>query len=221
MSSRPRSTPWSPALLPALALLVLLVAQAPAAGARTALSAGSRAAASGKVYLTLEEALALAFGEEAGIARGTVYLTEEQREQAEELAGEELASAIAHPYTARDADGELIGTAWIDSHRVRTLRETVMVVVTPDQRVRRVELLAFGEPEDYVPRASWYGQFVGRRLDDELDLKRGIRGVTGATLTARATTSAVRRALAVHRVLNGDPPEPDPPEDGDAQGARR
>jgi hypothetical protein len=197
-----------------LALLALLVAQAPAASARAASRAGSRAAAYGRVYLTLEEALALAFGEEAEIERGTVYLTEEQREQAEELAGEELPSGIAHPYTARDAKGDLIGTAWIDSHRVRTLRETVMVVVAPDQRVKRVELLAFAEPEDYVPRASWYGQFVGRRLDDELDLRRGIRGVTGATLTARATTSCVRRALAVHRVLNGEPPEPEPEPDG-------
>ena len=60
MSSRPRSTPWSPALLLALALFALPVATAPVAGARTAARAGSRAAAFGKVYLTLEEALAIA-----------------------------------------------------------------------------------------------------------------------------------------------------------------
>jgi hypothetical protein len=159
----------------------------------------------GKVYLTLEEALELVFGE-AEIERGTVYLTDEQRKQAEELAGEELAGAIVHPYTAR-IDGKVVGTAWVDAHRVRTLRETVLIVVAPDQRVRRVELLAFGEPEDYVPRSSWYGQFTGRRLDKDLRLGRGIRGVTGATLTARATTSAVRRVLAVQRVLEGPPPE--------------
>ena len=176
-------------------LLALLLSWVPAV-------AGT--AGAGQVYLTLEEALELAFGE-AQIERGTVYLTDEQREQAEELAGSELAGAIVHPYTARK-DGQLVGTAWVDSHRVRTLRQTVLVVVGPDQRVRRVELLAFGEPEEYVPRASWYAQFNGRALDSELDLRRGIRGVSGATLTARATTSAVRRALAVHRVLNGPPP---------------
>ncbi|MDH3816392.1 MAG: hypothetical protein OEV48_17995 [Acidobacteriota bacterium] len=37
-------------------------------------------------------------------------------------------------------------------------------------------------------------------MDDELALKRDIRPVTGATLTARATTEAVRRVLAIHAV---------------------
>ena len=38
-------------------------------------------------------------------------------------------------------------------------------------------------------------------FDDELSMKRGIRAVTGATLTARATTDAARRVLAVHKVI--------------------
>jgi FMN-binding domain len=160
----------------------------------------------GKANLTVEEALALVFGD-AQVEHGTVYLTDEQRARAEELSGSELASAIAHPYFARK-DGHVIGTAWIDTHRVRTLRESVMVVVAPDQRVSRVELLAFGEPEEYAPRARWYAQFTGRKLDDELSTKRAIQGVTGATLTARATTAAVRRALALQRVIDGTPPEP-------------
>lgn len=176
------------------------------------------AAVSGGERPTLDEALELVFGKEAEIERGTVYLTDAQREKAEALAGGELESAIVHPYVAR-RKGELLGTAWVDTHRVRTLRETVLVVVAPDQKVRRVELMAFGEPEEYAPRGKWYGQFHGRRLDDELRLGRGIRGITGATLTARATTDAVRRVLAVHRVLNGapppDPPAPPPPGDGD------
>ena len=190
-----------------LALVAALVA--PAATAREV------STVPGGRYPTLQEALELAFGD-AQVERGTVYLTKQQLKQAAKLAGEKIPGAIVHPYVAR-REGKLVGTAWVDVHRVRTLRETILVVVDPDQRVRRIELLAFGEPEEYVPRQGWYGQFVGRRLDDELDLKRGIRGITGATLTARATTSAVRRVLAVHRVLNGPPPEPPPqppPDDG-------
>jgi hypothetical protein len=166
----------------------------------------------GRVDLTVDEALALVFGD-AEIERGTVYLTEEQRKQAEELAGCELASGIARPYTARK-DGKLLGTAWIDTHRVRTLRQSLLVVVGPDQRVARVELLAFAEPEEYAPRARWYAQFSGRKLDDELSTRRAIRGVSGATLTARATTSAVRRALALQRVVDGPAPEPGAPGGG-------
>ena len=64
------------------------------------------------------------------------------------------------------------------------------------------------EPEEYLPRPSWYAQFIGKRLDDDLRLKRGIKGVTGATLTARATTDAARRLLALHAVAFPEVPEP-------------
>jgi electron transport complex protein RnfG len=192
---------------------------APLAGAvgepQPALAASAAAprtpSGSGKVFLTLDEALQLAFGE-AHIERSTVYLTDAQFERARELAGSELPARIVHPYVARK-DGALQGSAYVETHRVRTLRETLLIVVDPQGRVRRIELLAFGEPLEYIPRGPWYAQFIGRTLDDELNLRRGIRGVTGATLTASATTHAVRRALALHTVLQDAKPvvAPAPP----------
>ena len=100
-----------------------------------------------------------------------------------------------------------MGWAYLDTHRVRTLPETVLIVVTPDGGIRRVEVVSFREPLEYLPRASWYRQFDDRRLDERLQLDRGIRPVTGATLTVRATTEAVRRVLAMHRVV-GEGPRP-------------
>ena len=98
--------------------------------------------------------------------------------------------------------GEAGGTAYFDAHRVRTLPETLMVAVDPEGRVRRLEILSFAEPPEYIPREAWYGQFTGQPLSQDLALKRRIRATTGATLTARATTDAVRRVLAIHRVLS-------------------
>ena len=76
-----------------------------------------------------------------------------------------------------------------------------MVVVATDGTIARVEALAFAEPDEYLPRSKWYGEFTGRKLDGELAVKRGIPPVAGATLTARATTAAARRALALDKVL--------------------
>ena len=170
--------------LSALLVAALLVLAAPAAA---------------RVFLTVDEALALAFPQ-ARIERRTVYLTDAQRARAAELAGAEVASAIVHPYVAT-RDGEVVGTAYFDTHRVRTLPETLMVVVDPRGRPARVEVLSFDEPADYLPRKPWYRQFDGGALDDDLALQRDIRPVAGATLTARATTDAVRRVLALHRVI--------------------
>jgi len=162
------------------------------------------AAASAKVFLTREEALKLAFPG-AVIEHHTAFLTEAQQRAAQKLSGdEELPSALAG-YDTGTKDGRLVGTAYFDTHTVRTMPETIMVVVDPAGTIARIEVLSFSEPEEYLPKAHWYEQFQGKPLDDELSMKRGIRAVTGATLTARATTDAARRVLALHRVLQGAP----------------
>jgi hypothetical protein len=157
------------------------------------------APAASKVFLTQEEALRLAFPG-AAVERKNAFLTEAELQEAATLSGGPRPSALAVAYVARK-DGRLVGTAYFDTHVVRTQAETLMVVVDPTGAIARVEVLSFSEPEEYLPRAHWYAQFPGRILDDELSLKRGIRPVSGATLTARATTEAARRVLALHRVL--------------------
>jgi FMN-binding domain len=156
--------------------------------------------AAAKVFLTVEEALKLAFPG-CEVARHTAYLTSEQLRKARELAGAEIPSALVTSYAATRA-GRPAGTAYFDTHRVRTLPETLMVVVDPQGKVARVEVISFREPEEYLPRGAWYEQFQGEALDRDLQLKRDIHPVTGATLTARATTNAVRRVLALHRVIS-------------------
>ncbi len=153
-----------------------------------------------KVFLTQEEALKLAFPG-ASVERRTAFLTEAESKDVAALSGGPAPSALAVAYVATK-DGRLAGTAYFDTHVVRTLPETLMVVVTPAGTIGRVEVLSFSEPEDYLPREHWYAQFPGRALDEELSLKRGIRPVSGATLTARATAEAARRVLALHRVLS-------------------
>jgi Na+-translocating ferredoxin:NAD+ oxidoreductase RnfG subunit len=165
------------------------------------LTALAAAPAAAKVFLSVDEALKLAFPD-SKVERKTAYLTAEQVRRARELSGVEVSSALVTYYVAR-RNGQPAGIGYVDTHRVRTLPETLMVVVDAQGRVARVEVIAFREPEDYLPRGNWYEQFRGRGLDRELRLKQKIRPVTGATLTARAATDAVRRVLALHQVIGG------------------
>ena len=162
-------------------------------------NAASAGDSAGKVFLTVDEALALAFPE-CHVERRTVYISEQEQALARELARVDLDVRVVRPYVAT-RDGKLVGTAYFDNHRVRTKNEVVMFVVGPDDRLQRFELCSFAEPVEYVPRAAYYAQFQGKKLDDELDLRRGIRSVAGATLTARAGTDAARRTLALHAVI--------------------
>ena len=152
-----------------------------------------------KELLSADEALALAFPG-CEVERHTVYLTVTELASVRELAGTEAPSAVVHPYVALRGE-RLCGTAYLDVHRVRTLAETVLIAIDADGSIARVEVLAFDEPLDYLPRRAWYERFAGRSLDERLEPGRAVPPVTGASLTARATSDAARRALAVHQLI--------------------
>ncbi len=162
---------------------------------------GLAAPCAAKVFVTVDEALKLAFPG-GQVERRAAFLTAAQVKRARALAGAEVPGALVSYYVAARG-GQPAGTAYFDTHRVRTLPETLMIVVDPQGKVGRIEVISFREPEEYRPRGAWYQQFLGRGLDADLQIKRGIHPVTGATLTARATTDAVRRVLALHQVILG------------------
>jgi len=158
------------------------------------------------VLITVEEALGLAFPD-GEVSRETLFLTKEQMSSAAMVSEVKIDRAMVTRFVVRRG-GEVVGFAYIDTHRVRTLPETLLVILEVDGSVRRVEVAAFREPLDYKPGDSWYRQFDDEELDRDLSLDRDIRPITGATLTARATTDAVRRVLAIHRAVSGEGESP-------------
>ncbi len=157
------------------------------------------------VYSSRDQALARAFPPPATVERKTYFLTETERESASRLAKARIESSLVVAYIGRGPKG-ILGTAYFDTHTVRTMPETILVTVKPDGSVGGVEVLAFGEPEDYLPRPRWLGLFGGKRLDPNLTVGRGLAHVTGATLTTRAIAEAVRRVLAIHTVVSAAAP---------------
>jgi hypothetical protein len=157
-------------------------------------------AATAKVFHSKTDALALAFPDADRIESRTFVLDDEQARRIQELARAPLDSKVVTVHTGWRGD-TVLGFAVIDVHDVRTLPEAFMVVLTPEGRVRSLRILAFHEPLDYLPPQRWYDQFEGKDLDQPLKLGDDVHGVIGATLSARATTNGVRRALALYRVL--------------------
>jgi hypothetical protein len=153
-----------------------------------------------KGLLTQEEALRLAFPKGAVVTRKTAFLSEVERAEVARRSGGAPPPGLVAYYTAT-VDGNSGGTAYFDTHVVRTLPETILVVVDPKGAIARIEVLSFSEPEEYLPRATWYGQFPGRTLGEELSERKGLRPVTGATITVRVTVEAARRVLALDAFL--------------------
>ncbi len=148
-----------------------------------------------------QEALTLAWPG-ASFTRKEHYLTEAQAREVRALSGLDQVGLWSVAYEAR-VNGKLVGVAFFDAHRVRTLNETAMVAVTTEGTVKRVEVVAFREPMEYAAKDAWMRQLDGKRLDPNLSLKREVRPLSGATLTAHALVDASRRCLALHKVLYG------------------
>jgi len=162
------------------------------------------AASQAKVFYSRSEALELAFPEADRVEDETLLLSDAQAERIESLSKSALESRLVRIYRGYRG-AELLGYAFIDVHNVRTLPEAFLVVLNPEGAVRSLRVLAFHEPLEYMPTDRWYDQFENASGARALRLGRDVHGIVGATLSARATTRGVRRALALYEVLLQEP----------------
>jgi transcriptional regulator of nitric oxide reductase len=161
-------------------------------------------AAHAKVFYSRSEALALAFPGADRIDEKSILLEDEQATRIEQLAKSRLESRLVRINTGYRG-AELLGYAFIDVHTVRTLPEAILVVLTPGGEVRTVRVLAFHEPLEYMPSARWYQQFEQKTLASPLRLGGDVHAIVGATLSSRAATEGVRRALALYQIVLAHP----------------
>lgn len=155
--------------------------------------------AHGDVFARPKDALAELFPG-ARIEERAVLLSDGQVLAVEQSAQAKLESRVTTLYTAW-RDERAIGYAFVDVQRVRTQPEALLVVISPEGRVLQTRVLAFHEPKDYLPPERWLKQFEQRTLTSDLRVGGTVHGIAGATLSTRAVTSSVRRALALYEVL--------------------
>lgn len=97
---------------------------------------------------------------------------------------------VSTVYVGRKGD-QVLGYAFIETRTVRTLPATFLVVLSPMGVVQKVLALAFYEPAEYLPTERWLRQFEQKPLGPDLQLRKGIHAIAGATLSAQAVTGAV------------------------------
>ena len=152
--------------------------------------------------ITREEALASAFPD-ASVADERIFLTDEQAERIEAISRVDLSGKLYARYVV-SRNGMVVGRAYIDTHQVRTKKESLLVSLDASGRVQRIDVTVFLEPPEYIAGPSWMRQFYDKPLDGDLAIQRSIRPIAGATLTAYAISEAIRRVMAMDQVLTAD-----------------
>jgi len=157
-----------------------------------------------EVYLSLEEAPRVVFPEADSIERKDVPATDELRERMQELIGREKPSLWEPFYITYTAHrkGELLGYAVICEEIGKHRQITFIVAVSPAGRVRDVAVLIYRESRgSEVKYPGFTRQFRGKSLAEPIAHRRDIRNITGATLSARALSRGVRKALALLQLV--------------------
>ena len=151
-----------------------------------------------KIYFSKQEAMELAFGTEAKVEMLSLFLKADETRRIQQLARVKLDSPLFTFYVGKKA-GEILGYAAIETHKVRTKPETLLIVLDAQGQLVQVDTLAFHEPPEYQPSKRWYAQLFNLPLDD-LSFRAKVQGISGATLSSRAALDSVRKVLAVYQV---------------------
>ncbi len=153
--------------------------------------------------VALDDGFVTVYVGRTGATESAAPAGEEPRSTAPSAASRSTPASVAATPAggAPPREGGVVGYAYFETHNVRTVPETLLVVLDPAARVASVLMLAFYEPPEYEPSRRWLDQFQGRELSPDLRIRRGVHGIAGASLSADAVTRGVRRVLALHRVL--------------------
>ncbi len=157
------------------------------------------------IYYSKNEAMELAFGKGTEIESLSLFPDEEQITKIEQVAKIKLDSGLFTFYVGR-SQNKILAYAAIETTNVRTKPETLMIVLTPDGALRDVHVLAFHEPAEYQPPDGWFKKLYNRPLA-ELEINKGVDGISGATLSTRSAINSIRKVMTIYQVMikNKDP----------------
>jgi Na+-translocating ferredoxin:NAD+ oxidoreductase RnfG subunit len=155
------------------------------------------------VYLEPAEALRIIFQDSKTVEPESKTLTHDQRLFAEKKLGYRLSRKVWNFYVAKSGL-KTDGYALIDHEIGKTEPITVLTALTPEGSIKEVEVLVYREPiGSEVHEKRFLKQYQGKKGGDPVRTGQDISSITGATLSARAVSVAVKRALLLWQVFYG------------------
>src|SRR5215207_2924235 len=144
-------------------------------------------------YLTVPQAQQVMFPEADRFVDAAVELTDEQIKTIQQKSKVRQRMKKQPVWRAEKA-GEPIGWFIVDEVIGKHEFITYAVGLTPDGKVRGVEVLVYRETHGYqIREPQWRQVFGGKTLADPFKLDNDIPNISGATLSCRNVTDGVKR----------------------------
>ncbi len=148
-----------------------------------------------QILISPIDAMRTVYGLDSEVSKTNILLSKAQASKIEQDAQVKLDTNIFRYYKATKAD-KILGYAILVNNKVRSKNAVVLYFITTDAVLKGIEIIAFNEPLEYIPSATWNSQFQDIPTTKMLRLSKEIPTITGATLSARSITDSSRVAFA-------------------------
>ena len=149
-----------------------------------------------KVNTKVEQAVKGSFVKVDTIEPKRLILTKAQFEKVQTAAKAKLGTKVYRYYLFKRG-GSIVGYGVLIARKVRTKKATVLYAFAPNSTLKFAEIMAFGEPPEYIPNDTWMGQFRQKPKTALLKMGSDVPTISGATLSARSITDGARVARAI------------------------
>jgi Na+-translocating ferredoxin:NAD+ oxidoreductase RnfG subunit len=152
-------------------------------------------------YLHEADAPHAMFPESTGAEREGLELSDVEMKWLERTLSRRI-DVAKYAYLEVQKQGETVGYIFILDVVGQSRPITFAVAVAANGSLRDVQVLVYREPQgEQINEARFRRQFNGKRLTDPLTLGKDVDVISGATISARAATYAVRKGLALAEIL--------------------
>ncbi len=146
-------------------------------------------------YMTVEQAQAAMFPG-AQLTKAFVTLTKDQAAAIEKKSGVNVRKTEVQLWKTSDG-GLFIVDEVVGKHEFFT----IALGLNADSSVKQIEILDYKESYGYeVRNEGWRKQFTGKTSAAPLKLEGDIKNISGATLSCRHVTDAVKRLLVTYDI---------------------
>jgi Na+-translocating ferredoxin:NAD+ oxidoreductase RnfG subunit len=148
-------------------------------------------------YLTKEEALRVAIPKAQTMRAEQVELTPAQRQRVQNKVDHPIDTDTFIFHVGKRND-HIDGYAYITDKKGRHRPITFVVGLKPDCSVREVAIMIYREPRGYeVKEKRFLRQYHNKTAQDPIEVRRDIKNISGATISAHSVSAGVREAVAI------------------------
>lgn len=153
-----------------------------------------------KTKISVKSVISSSFSEVSAIEPKQIILTKKQFTKVQSRAKAAVRTKVYRYYDIKSGT-KSIGYAVLISRKVRTKKATVLYAFDNAGKLKFTEIMAFGEPPEFIPSKTWMGQLQNQESTTKLTVGKDIPTISGSTLSARSITEGARVARAIYEIV--------------------